>query len=305
MLKISKNKYINRSFFKKIFNNKFKIKTPLKLKFKENTNLKTNSNYIYYTPFFKKPLNSSFVNFFFFDFYQKKYNWIEKKFFTIKYHKLIEILKNKNQKIIFKYDLKKKIIKTPRNKIIQNFIYNYNFFFSSLFIELFFFSKLNILKNKNYRLYYLILSFKKNKIFINLKNFFKKNFLSVSSGLFIKFFEKKKSFKKNKTLKLLMIKYMRKIFLITKILNTILIFKKTPKMLNEIINFLNLPIAHKFLNPVDNKFIEESSSTPIWIKFFYFIFIENKNFTKNKTSQRGRIKRKILRKVTFENKLID
>ncbi len=263
MVKISKNKYINRSFFKKIFNNKFKIKTSLKLKFKENTNLKTNSNYIYYTPFFKKSLNSSFVNFFFFDFYQKKYNWIEKKFFTIKYHKLIEILKNKNQKIIFKYDLKKKIIKTPRNKIIQNFIYNYNFFFSSLFIELFFFSKLNILKNKNYRLYYLILSLKKNKIFINLKNFFKKNFLSLSSGLFIKFFEKKKSFKKNKTLKLLMIKYMRKIFLITKILNTILIFKKTPKMLNEIINFLNLPIAHKFLNPVDNKFIEESSSAPI------------------------------------------
>ncbi len=102
-----------------------------------------------------------------------------------------------------------------------------------------------------------------------------------------------------------MAKYVRKIFLISKIKNIILVLKKIPVFINEIINFFNTPIAHKFLNPVDNKFIEESSSAPIWIKFFYFIFIENKNFTKNKTSQRGRIKRKILRKVTFENKLID
>jgi hypothetical protein len=127
----------------------------------------------------------------------------------------------------------------------------------------------------------------------------------VSSGLFIKFFEKRKSIKKNKNIKLLMIKYLRKLFIISKINNLILIIKKIPLFINEMINFLNTPIAHKFVNPIDNKIIDESLNRKISIRFLYFIFMENKNFSKNKTPSKGRIKRKILRKVTFENKIID
>lgn len=109
-------------------------------------------------------------------------------------------------------------------------------------------------------LYFLTLSFKKNKLYLNLNNSKKNSYLSLSTGLFIKFFENKKSFKKNKTIKLLMAKYVRKIFLITKIINAVLFVKKTPLILNEIINFFNLPIAHKFLNPIDNKSIEEGTN---------------------------------------------
>jgi hypothetical protein len=149
------------------------------------------------------------------------------------------------------------------------------------------------------------MSFKKNRMFLNLNNFSKKNFFFLSTGLFIKFFEKKKSFKKNKTIKLLMAKYVRKIFLISKIKNTVLIIKRNPIFLLEIINFFNLPIVHKFLNPIENKIIEEEDNNFIKIKFLYFIFLENKNFSKNKQPQKGRIKRKILRKIVFENKIID
>ena len=59
---------------------------------------------------------------------------------------------------------------------------------------------------------------------------------------------------------MLMTRYIRKIFLITKITNTILFIKRTPKILNEIINFFNLPVAHKFLNPIENKSIEETTN---------------------------------------------
>jgi hypothetical protein len=92
---------------------------------------------------------------------------------------------------------------------------------------------------------------------------------------------------------------------ISKIKNIILVIKKIPVFINEIINFFNTPIAHKFLNPIDGKNIEENENNYTQLKFLYFLFIENKNFSKNKTPQKGRIKRKILRKVTFENKIVD
>ena len=74
---------------------------------------------------------------------------------------------------------------------------------------------------------------------------------------------------------------------------------------NEIINFINTPIAHKFFNPIDGKNIEEQEFNFTQLKFLFFLFIENKNFSKNKNPKKGRIKRKILRKVIFENKIVD
>jgi hypothetical protein len=208
--------------------------------------------------------------------------------------------------------VKSKKIKQNANKIIlnkinlnslNNFISIYNFFLDSIYLDIFYFNK--FLKNKNRSFFFLILSFKKKKLYINLQNNNKKNYLSISTGLFIKFFEKRKSIKKNKAIKLLMVKYLRKLFIVSKINTLILIIKKTPLFINELINFLNTPIAHKYINPIDQKIIDESINKYLSIRFFYFIFTENKNFSKNKMPAKGRIKRKILRKITFENKIID
>jgi hypothetical protein len=208
--------------------------------------------------------------------------------------------------------VKSKKIKQNINKIIlnkinvnslTNFISIYNFFLDSIYLDIFYFNK--FLKNKNRSFFFLILSFKKKKLYINLQNNNKRNYLSISTGLFIKFFEKRKSIKKNKAIKLLMVKYLRKLFIISKINTLVLIIKKTPLFINELINFLNTPIAHKYVNPIDQKIIDESINKYLSIRFFYFIFTENKNFSKNKMPAKGRIKRKILRKITFENKIID
>ena len=190
-----------------------------------------------------------------------------------------------------------------KSTLILNFTLLYNFFLNSIYLDIFYFSK--FLKTKNKIVFFLIMSFKKKKLYINLQNIKKKNYISISTGLFIKFFEKRKSIKKNKAIKLLMAKYLRKLFIISKITNIVMLIKKTPLFINELVNFLNLPIAHKFLNPIDQKVIDESSNKKLTIKFLYFIFSENKNFSKNKLPQKGRIKRKILRKVTFENKIVD
>lgn len=238
-----------------------------------------------------------------FNAYQTKAFWIKNKYNNFKYHKLLfnikeNLLKLKNPKKTLTANTITKLFN------IFNYIYTYNYFFYSIYTDLFYFTKINkYFKNKLN--YLLILSFKKNKIFINFKNLYKKNYLFLSSGLFIKFFEKKKAFKKNKTIKLLMAKYIRKLFLISKIKSTILFIKKNPILLSELVNFLNKPIAHKFLNPIENKIIEETDFNFLSIKFPYFIFLHNKSFCINKNQQKGRIKRKILRKIVFGNKIID
>ena len=301
-MKINIKRYLNKVKFEHYFNNKYTLKNYLNKRFEAKHKLFLTPKNLYYPMFWK--INLNFYTTISYNAYQNEFWWINKKFNNIKYHKLITLVKEKNNKL----RIKKSILfnKFTQNRLfyIINFLYLYNYFFYSIYIDLFYFAKYAKIKKKKL-LYYLILSFKKNKVFINLKNFSKKNYLSLSTGFFIKFFEKKKSFKKNKTIKLLMAKYIRKIFLISKIKNTILIIKKNPVFLMEILNFLNSPIAHKFIDPIENKIIEESNDNFLWIKFLYFIFLENKDFSNNKKPQKGRIKRKILRKVTFENRVID
>jgi len=286
--------YKKKSKNQKVFKKEIKS-VPLK-------NINKKSNQIYY-PIYSKEYFNIYLNFNF-EIYQNNFSWIKLNFVNLNYYKLLNFLKLKLSKIKYGNLSKLKLIKFRKFQQINTYIYNYNLLFFLIKIDIFYFFRTKQ-NNAPAILYFLTLSFKKNKLFLNLNNKNKNSYLSLSTGLFIKFFENKKSFKKNKTIKLLMIKYVRKLFLITKIINTVLFVKKTPLILNEMINFFNLPIAHKFLNPIDNKFIEEGANNFIWIKFLYFVFIENKSFCKNKLAQKGRIKRKVLRKVTFENKIID
>jgi hypothetical protein len=278
-------------------NKKLNKKITNKLNFKENNFLK--KKYFFFNLNLKKNLKMNQINYYNMYINNFNFNFIKQNFNHMKYEKLLNIIKSKK----IEKNTNKTIFKKININILINFISIYNFFLNSIYLDIFYFNK--FLKNKNRSFFFLILSFKKKKLYVNLQNNNKKNYLSISTGLFIKFFEKRKSIKKNKAIKLLMVKYLRKLFIISKISTLILIIKKTPLFVNELINFLNTPIAHKYINPIDQKIIDESVNKYLSIRFFYFIFTENKNFSKNKMPAKGRIKRKILRKITFENKIID
>lgn len=289
---ISLNRYAKKKNSKYIFLNKNKLKK----KMNKQVNLKNSYFYDYY--FVKNDYKLKQLNIY--NIYQNNLKFFKKNFNNRKYLKLLSFIKI-NKKKIHNFEINP--LNFKKSNLILNFILLYNFLINSIYLDIFYFSK--FLKTKNKTIFFLILSFKKKKLYINLQNLKKKNYISISTGLFIKFFEKRKSIKKNKAIKLLMAKYLRKLFIISKITNLIMIIKKTPLFINELVNFFNLPIAHKFLNPVDQKIIDESLNKKIAIKFLYFIFSENKNFSKNKLPQKGRIKRKVLRKITFENKIVD
>jgi hypothetical protein len=227
---------------------------------------------------------------------------IRKNILNLKYIRYFNKIQKSN--VLFNIRLRKLFSNylVLKKKILWLFFNTYNAIYYQFIFDYFY--ALKLLKKRK-KMNYLIFSFKKNKLFVNLLNFYKKNFLFLSSGLFIKFFEKKKSFKKNKIIKILLAKYLRKIFILAKVNNIIFLIKSIPVYLLEIINFLNQPIIHKFINPYSNKVVEETSTKTFSLRIMNIIFLKNKSFCVNKIKKKGRIKRKIIRKVILENKLID
>lgn len=157
--------------------------------------------------------------------------------------------------------------------------------------------------------YEFIWNFKPNNLlFVNVRNTSSrkpKNFSFISLGLFLKFFEKKKTLKKNKLIKLAVIKYFRKLFIILHLRKLILIIKKNPIYLPEILNIFHQPLFILVNEPSKENPKKKKKITfnpPI---FSYYFFIANKSFVKNKMQKKGRIKRKITKKLVSKNKIID
>jgi len=100
-------------------------------------------------------------------------------------------------------------------------------------------------------------------------------------------------------------KYVRKLFLILQINKLILTIKNNPIYLFEFLKNLNSPIVHKFFNPYDKTLIEDTVNATFNTKSIYFIFYKNTSYSTLKTKKRGRIKRKISRKLILKNQLID
>ena len=123
--------------------------------------------------------------------------------------------------------------------------------------------------------------------------------------MFLKYFAFKKSFKGKKITKITMVRYLRRFFLLIRIPKMNVWFKSLPTLLNELITQLTQPFLKKFLNPFTNNLINAESTQYNPFTFLYFYFLYNKKFHKEKSSLKGRIKRKILRKLTKANQLID
>lgn len=153
--------------------------------------------------------------------------------------------------------------------------------------------------------YNIYLNFNPGRLYINLTDRKGKNYLSLSVGLFLKFFNKKRSLKKNKTLKLLLIKFLRKLLIVTGIKNISLFIKKTPVFISEILRFLMAPIPTPFLDPINNTQITEQDQIKTQFNIRYMYFLKSKSYTTMKNKQKGRLKRKIARRIIMSNRISD
>ena len=122
-------------------------------------------SYIFYLNFWKININVNTI--LFFNAYQNQFLFIKKKFNNIKYHKLIFNIKSLKIKYKKLFQINKlTLIKT---NILYNFLSLYSYIIINSFIDLFYFLKSIQLFNQSL-VFFLILSFKKNKLFINIKN---------------------------------------------------------------------------------------------------------------------------------------
>lgn len=151
----------------------------------------------------------------------------------------------------------------------------------------------------------LFFTFSSRRLFFNLRDRQNKNYFSLAVGIFLKYFNYQKSLKKTKSFKFLLAKFLRKILIVSGIRDMVLYLKRPPVLLAELFRFLTRPIISPFFDPISNKTIIEDDDNYVTFNFKYFFFLRSVSFTHMKRKQKGRLKRKISKKIIKRNRITD
>ena len=243
----------------------------------------------------------------------KSINFYDKKFEIRNYYtkklKLVEMLITKNKIVwkklfVFKTKLYNSYLLFWKNfintyKIYKIFLYNYiNFFKKTIVI---------VKKNKKVKnIFTLWINYLKNKfkIYLTTENP-KHNYFFLTPGFFIKKKMQKKNAKKNKIIKFLMMVLLRKILILVSISSIKIKTKGHLFNFSSLLHFLLQKTEHTFTNPLTLENFNEDFFQNNVIKIFsiqLYRTFKNKNIKERK---KGRLKRKIFRKITNKNNLID
>ncbi len=168
----------------------------------------------------------------------------------------------------------------------------------------------NIYNNNNYlyylkNIYFLDLNFKKLKFFPQVKEVNeKKTILNNSLGIISKYFSNKKNYLRSKSSFILSASYIRKMLIYTNIFSLRLNISRIPIYIKDILRIImsksNTLYKHPFNKTLVNEKILKSE-----IQFWYISFINNKSHTKKKLRKKGRLKRKISKKILLLNNILD
>lgn len=133
----------------------------------------------------------------------------------------------------------------------------------------------------------------------------KYNLLSLNPGpVFSKFFEKKHLKNKRQTQTLLM-RFLRKVMFFLKLQNFNLIVRGIPFNLKLLLKVLNTPISHTVRSPFPNNEVFTDSVGNFQLRIWIIRFVKTLFFGKRKLKKKGRIKRKVARKILTANRLTD
>ena len=157
--------------------------------------------------------------------------------------------------------------------------------------------------------HFLRFRFKYQRLFVVLEDKRQqRTHLFVAPGLFLKYFERKKALKKNRSMKFLMMRFLRKVLLSLGLKSVGIITRGVPLHIDAMLSSLFKPLSHPFLNPLTGEIINEADSEKVKSKNIFInsiLFLAPRPHAIQKTRKRGRIKRKIRRKLVRTNSLID
>jgi len=145
---------------------------------------------------------------------------------------------------------------------------------------------------KNPLVFKLLFNFKKHYLHLTLFGDKDKVFFSIDTSLFLKFVGYKKSLKKSYSLKLLLIKYLRKLLIVSNLVNFYLHIKNTSAQLNKFLLLLQRPFNHTFKDPLLGITVGEGldQSSVTCFNFPYIIFLQNRPYGFMKTKKNRSIK---------------
>ena len=150
----------------------------------------------------------------------------------------------------------------------------------------------------------LSLNFPRSKFFPVLRTLAGEPYFFLSLGLLSKFLLKNKAFTKSKTVFILLASFLRKVLLFSSIKSMYLFVNKTPLFFKEIMSTINDPVVSIYKNPFSTSLVNEKELTNPF-SFPIIIFKNNKPYGTIKTKQKGRLKRKIARRLTMINRVLD
>jgi hypothetical protein len=150
----------------------------------------------------------------------------------------------------------------------------------------------------------LALNFSRNKFFPTLRTLLGESYFFLSLGILSKFLLKNKAFTKSKTVFILLASFLRKVLLFSSLKNMYLFINKTPLYFKEIMSTINDPVVSVYKNPFSNNLVNEKE-VPNPFTFPMIIFTNNKPYGFQKSKQKGRLKRKIARRLTMINRVLD
>lgn len=155
-------------------------------------------------------------------------------------------------------------------------------------------------------LFLLNLNYKRRRFFPHFSNISEnKTVFNNSLGIIARYFSSKKSFMRGKASFALSASYVRRIVTYIGLTSLRLVVQGTPRYLLETVNILLTPANVFYKNPYKlNETVNEVVTRPP-LTFAYVLFVGNKSFGLIKVRKRGRLKRKIWKKIRIANHLLD
>jgi hypothetical protein len=150
----------------------------------------------------------------------------------------------------------------------------------------------------------LMMSFRRKRLFSSIQSLTSVTYSNSSLGMFSVYLNKGKAFTKNKSNYILMASFIRKLIVYSSIKDIYLIVKHIPIYLNELIGTINKQSINFYKDPFSGKLINESG-TKNEFYFNIFFFFNNKPYGFVKTRKKGRIKRKITKRLVKLNRIVD
>lgn len=161
-----------------------------------------------------------------------------------------------------------------------------------------------------YPIYLLYWTFTSNhRLYINMRNSVDTvyNYFSLTPGLFLTFYKNKRPFKKGKLFKVLLVQYLRKVLLYSFVTRFHLIVKKTVTLFSELFRTLLLTNVTPYYLPNRSSFYRDEvfNKNAVCFRIHSFIFRKDWRGSSVKARSRGRVKRKIRRRLVSRNSLLD